>query len=154
MDVFPACIAQTAWSPAFAYEKIPLSAFFMGCILVPLIAILVRQYRIISRESVSKTDYWLLQFPFEIHCGWICAAFALNLNIIGVALDASASTQVAVASVSLVVLAFSSVACIGLKMPQFTLPWVVVWATVSVFGSHSKLLDRIYSNLTNSTLLA
>ena len=28
------CLAQTAWSPAFAYEKIPLAAFLIGCILV------------------------------------------------------------------------------------------------------------------------
>lgn len=116
----------------------------MGCIPVPLLAILVRQYGIIYKESISKTDYWLLQFPFEIHCGWICAAFALNLNIVGVASDASAAAQVAVAAISLVALTFAAFACIGLKIPQFTLPWVVVWATVSEFGVCNTLLDRIF----------
>lgn len=141
------CLAQFAWSPAFAYEKIPLSAFFMGCILLPLIIINVRQYSLISKYNESTTnvkpsDYWMLQFPFEIHLGWISAAFALNLNIVAVDAGASADAQVIVAAISLVVLALVAFAGLfGVKRPQFVFPWVAAWATVStyLFGALSAL---------------
>ena len=93
--------------------------------------IVINQYKLTSRISVKKRDYWLLQFPFEIHLGWISAAFALNLNIVAVDLNASAHTQVIVAAACLAILGFVAFACLGLKTPQFTVPWVVVWATVS-----------------------
>lgn len=130
------CLAQTAWSPAFAYEKIPLAAFLMGCILIPLAVIVVGQYHIrteqVERNKIAvRSDYWLLQFPFDVHLGWICAAFVLNLNIVAVDLGSSADTQVVCAAISLVALVLVALACLGLKRPHFTLPWVVVWATVS-----------------------
>ena len=116
-----ACIAQTAWSPAFAYEYMLLAAVFMGCILVPLVAIVVDQYNIVTSiidqqssnnsTHVSWKDYLLLQFPFEIHLGWIAAAFALNINVLVVASGASAKTQCAVAGVSLAILTIVSGAC-------------------------------------------
>lgn len=87
-------------------------------------------------------DYWLLQFPFEIHCGWICAAFALNLNILGIYVGASATARMAIGAVSLVTLAVAAFVCLGLNIPQFTLPWVVAWATVSSVGN--LLLIIIY----------
>ena len=93
--------------------------------------IVINQCKITSRNIVTKRDYWFLQFPFEIHFGWISAAFVLNLNIVAVDLNASSGTQLILAAVSLFILAFAALACIGLKTPQFTLPWVVVWATVS-----------------------
>ena len=132
------CIAQTAWSPAFAYEKIPLAAFFMGCILLGLVAIAFGQYKVVTnlierQSGLKRSDFWLLQFPFEIHLGWIVAAFVLNLNIVVVASGASAGTQCVVAGVFLAVLAVLSGVCLFLlKRPNYTVPWVVVWAAVRV----------------------
>ena len=74
---YPAvCILQTAWSLAFAYEKIPLSAALMGCILLGLVLITVRQYNVVTnileRETneidthLTWNDYWLLQLPLEL----------------------------------------------------------------------------------------
>ncbi|KAL7461496.1 hypothetical protein ACHAXS_001916 [Conticribra weissflogii] len=134
------CIAQTAWSPAFAYEKIPLSAFFMGCIFVPLVAIVVGQYKVVAKLSeretcngnVERSHYWLLQFPFEIHLGWISAAFALNLNIMLVNSGASSGAQCLMAGISLAFLALLALTCLFLvNRPNYTVPWVVVWAAVS-----------------------
>ena len=112
----------------------------MGCTLFPLIVIVICQYRLISTynettTNVKGSDYWLLQFPFEIHLGWISAAFALNLNIVAVDAGASADTQVIVAAVSLVVLALVAFACLfGVNRSHFVLPWVAAWATVSTFS--------------------
>jgi len=88
---------------------------------------------ILEEEVISGSDYWLLQFPFEIHYSWIAAAFALNMNILAVASGGSAQTQTAVATASLAILAIVSFTCLKImKRPQFTLPSVAAWATVSV----------------------
>jgi hypothetical protein len=135
------CLAQFAWSPAFAYEKIPLSAFFMGCILLPLACIAFRQYAVTTKnirqetsstnfETWDWTDYWLLRFPFELHLGWISAAFILNLNIVVVDSGAGADVQAAVAGVSLAVLVALSFVCLFVvARSQFTIPSVLAWAT-------------------------
>ena len=137
------CLAQIAWSPAFVYEKIYLSAVFMGCILLPLAMIASGQYHVVTKSLVLETnangetgnliwsDYWPFQFPFELHLGWIIPAFAVNLNACVVAYDGSTSTQVFVAAVLLLVLAIVSFSCLlVVKRPQFTIPAVAAWATV------------------------
>jgi len=132
-----ACIAQTAWSPAFAYEKMLLSVVFMGCILAPLVMIVEGQYNVVAvsfqqnnRTSVSWKDYLLLQFPFELHLGWIAAAFALNVNVLVVASGATAKFQLAVGGISLAILTIVSIACLlALGRPQYTFPLVATWAT-------------------------
>ncbi|KAL7501742.1 hypothetical protein ACHAWX_000334 [Stephanocyclus meneghinianus] len=137
MDSFTACLAQFAWSPAFAYEKLPLSLFFMACIFLPLLMIALRQYKVTTKhlgesnaESWKRSDYWLLQFPFEIHLAWISAALVLNTNIVVVGVGASAKTQMAVGAVSLVILAVAAFSCLFVvNRPQFTAPWVIAWAT-------------------------
>jgi hypothetical protein len=144
------CLTQAAWSPAFAYEKIALSAAFMGLILCGLAAIVFRQYNaiavILEEEVISGSDYWLLQFPFEIHYSWIAAAFALNMNILAVASGGSAQTQAAVAAASLAILAIMSFICLKIvKRPQFTLPSVAAWATVSV-KHHTPSFCLLYND--------
>jgi hypothetical protein len=121
----------------------------MGCILLPLLAIVINHYKITTNRIFQRSDYWILQFPFEIHTGWICAAFALNLNILGVALGANAETQVVVAAISLVVLTVVALVCLGLKRPQFTLPWVVVWATVRCERNSNTDTAMYIDSLTN-----
>jgi benzodiazapine receptor len=138
------CLAQTAWSPAFAYEKILLSAVFMGLIFYSLASIVYRQYNLVmqnlGKEVISsRSDYWLLQFPFEIHFSWITAAFVLNLNILAVASGCNATTQAAMAVVSLVLLSTMSFICLKVvKRPIFTFPSVAAWATVSVKQKYIK----------------
>ena len=101
--------------------------------------IALRQYKVTTihlsqsnAEIWKRRDYWLLQFPFEIHLAWISAALVLNTNIVVVGVGASAKTQVIVGAVSLVILAFAALSCLFVaNRPQFTVPWVVAWATVS-----------------------
>jgi len=134
------CLAQTAWSPAFADESMLLSTVFMTCILLALIMIVTRQYNVVTKvldmESTTNTTlipssyYWLLQFPFELHLGWIIAAFALNVNILVIAWGGNATIQQIVAVASLIGLAVVSYACIWtFERPQYTVPCVASWAT-------------------------
>jgi hypothetical protein len=132
------CLTQTAWSPAFAREQIPLSLRIMAFILIGLVAIIVRQYNLVTGiidegGVITSSDYWLLQFPFEIHCSWITAALLLNMNILVVNLGGSAEIQAMVASASLAILALASFICLKiLNRPQFVLPSVAAWALVSL----------------------
>lgn len=134
------CLAQTAWSPAFAYEKMPLASTFMGCILIPLIIIVVKQHRLRNNSSSrvtvenGKKFSWLLQFPFELHLGWIMAAFVLNVNIVLVSLQSSNTVQVIAAAVSLGVLACASILCLfKAQMPLYTIPAVIAWASFFIY---------------------
>lgn len=140
------CLTQTAWSPAFAREQIPLSLRIMAFILIGLVAIVVRQYNLVTGiidegGVISSSDYWLLQFPFEIHCSWITAALLLNMNILVVKLGGSAEIQAMVASASLAMLAMASFICLKiLNRPQFVLPSVAAWALVSVKCRKNRII--------------
>ena len=135
------CLAQALWTPVFGHEMMGLSAALLGCILMGLLAIIKSQYatvsKIVERETSDPSalltwkTYWLLQFPFEEHAGWVVAAFALGINVLVVSLGGSARAQVIVAAVSLVVLAITSAVWLALERPLFTLPLVAAWATVS-----------------------
>ncbi len=133
------CLAQTLWSPAFAYEQMPLAATFMGFILIPLIIIVVKQHRLRNNSSNEvtmengKKFYWLLQFPFELHLGWIMAAFVLNVNIVLVSIQSSNTVQVIAAAVSLGVLACASILCLFKERPLYTIPAVIAWASFFIY---------------------
>jgi len=158
-----ACLAQTAWSPAFAYEKMPLSAVLMGGILIPLIVIAVRQKN--ARQKAIERNprlamffrgkyYWLLQFPFELHLGWIMAAFALNINVVLVANKASSAVQVVAAAISLAVVTIASLSCLlrG-KTPKYTIPSVAIWTTfwiyIALHNPKPLIVDTFSSNEIN-----
>lgn len=149
------CLTQTAWSPAFAHEQIPLSVRIMGFLLCALVAIVFRQYNVVTEiiddgKEVSSSEYWLLQFPFEIHCSWITAALVLNMNILVVASGASAEAQAFMAAASLAVLATASFIClIILKRPKFVLPSVAAWATFWMsyeLGNPKPLIKQTFNS--------
>jgi hypothetical protein len=166
-----ACLAQTAWSPAFAYEKMTLSAVLMGGILIPLIVIAVRQKNARQKEIQNKQHdvhlffrgkyYWLLQFPFELHLGWIMAAFALNINVVLVANKASSAVQVVVAAISLGVLGCTSILClfkVESTAPIYCIPSVISWASFFIFielhNPTALIVDTFSSNEINGFRVA
>ena len=157
-----ACLAQTAWSPAFTYELMPLSAVFMGCILIPLIVIAVKQNSAKNKAIQSKQHgveffrgkyYWLLQFPFELHLGWIIAAFALNVNVVLVADKASSTVQVIAAAVSLGVLGCTSLLCLfKVETPIYCIPLVISWASFFIFVGLVNPQDLIVNTFSSSEI--
>jgi hypothetical protein len=106
---FFACIAQAGWVVSFGYELIITAFVCMVAILLCLITILSRQWRVIEEIdrkterdpwllannaiSVFEEDeeefiaspptcaYWLLRFPFAVHAGWIALATPLMLSV-------------------------------------------------------------------------
>ena len=127
---FVACLSQASWVLAFGYEILVLSLIFMGLILYSLYKIVTLQSMI---PSGGPKEFWGFRFPFEIHCGWIFAAFALNVNIIVVDSSDSATVQAIFGAVSLLAL-------VGIVIfiehtlkggPNYTLPAVFACAAVS-----------------------
>lgn len=126
---FAACLAQSAWTFAFGYEAVLLSVFFMVAILASLVKILLEQIKI----EANLKDFWLLKFPFEIHCGWIFAAFAVNVNAAIVAGEGGASAQMFWAVLSLLyVLTVTVASFIYKKESNFTIPSVLAWASLGI----------------------
>jgi len=140
---FTACLFQAAWTFAFGYEVIWLSCVFMGGILFSLLQIVKKQVKIQS----TMTDFWLFKFPFSLHCGWIAAAFAVNVNTFVYAAGAQAEAQLIWSYFTLgfapLVAIFSLV---HLSPPDFTIPSVLVWATIGIASELKNPKDGIVAS--------
>ena len=79
-------------------------------------------------DSIWK--YWFFKFPFEIHCGWIWAASAVNTNVVLVARNVSASNQELSAWISLAFLTLVSL--FYLFRNNYVVPLVVAWASYAI----------------------
>merc|ERR1712232_1011689 len=58
-----------------------------------LVALLYSQYY--TKSEGTLVEFWLLRFPFAIHCGWLTAASALNVNVLVVDIGPPAAVQLA-----------------------------------------------------------
>ena len=82
---------------------------------------------------------WNLYVPmilqFQMHCGWIFAAFLLNVNLMFIAYGATVLLQIFLASLSLALIVDATMySLIRLpdSRPNYTIPSVFVWTTVSL----------------------
>jgi hypothetical protein len=90
-------VAQCGWTISFSYEIMWLSLVFMYSICTFLVTAVLR----LQAYSKVWKGYFLWQFPFSIHCGWIIAASAVNTNVLPVFYEATPAVQIAVAGASL-----------------------------------------------------
>ena len=135
-----ACLAQAGWGLVFGFELIELSVVFMLLILFFLVRIVMDQSKVQQENTHGLRDFWLLDFPFRIHCGWIVAASLVNVNLVLVKLKESASAQFSLALASLVVaLVVALLRLFGSTRTHYVIPCVLVWATVSSTLSASSL---------------
>ena len=142
-----ACIAQAVWTIAFGLEKIPLSLVCMVLILIPLVIILTN----ISRMDAGSIGlYWLLKFPFEIHCAWLMAATLVNTNVVLVAVHSSSMAQVIAGWTSL-----AAVILIGVfytLQRKWVVPSVLSWAVIAIAKELANPKDLIVSTFAESTI--
>lgn len=132
---FVCCVVQSGWTLSFGYEAILLSLIFMVSILISLVIILWLQNRVNSEKSMlgSLLEYWLFQFPFSIHCGWIISATCLNIGVVAVNDDRSAKEQTYLAIFCLIFIVLCSVAAtFAPKSPNFAIPGVACWTTLAI----------------------
>jgi benzodiazapine receptor len=151
---FSACMFQSWWTFAFGYERIGLSALMMGGILISLIPIVWKQSKIESEPSDNTVkEFWLLKFPFSIHCGWIAAAFAVNVNVLVLSMGSTARTQEAWAYVTIVYAVFCAlIALVYLSPPDFTIPSVLVWASIGIASELKNPSDSILDTFAEGTI--
>lgn len=146
---FIACIFQSLWTFAFGYEVLWLSVVFMGGILVSLFQIVKKQSTIPS----DLTEFWLLKFPFSIHCGWIAAAFAVNVNVLVFAAGAPAKAQVTWAVLTLVyILLMAAYFLVYVSSGDFTIPLVLLWASIGVASELKNPKDTILYTFTQDQI--
>jgi len=135
---FLSCVLQAAWLVAFtSYNSYGISLIIIVLLWLSLLGILLAQDNCDPKRSLL--EYFLLQFPFSVHCAWITVATILNVNIFAVALGASISLQLAIAFASLACLpAFTISSLFGITKPNFVFPVVFLWAASAIY---TKLLD-------------
>lgn len=156
---FLACSAQTAWTITFGYQMMTAAFVAMVALLVALLTILNRQWKVVVEEkkktvtsaslgettveelqndstaSPPRLSYWLLRFPFAVHAGWIAPATPLMLSVLLVerAVDPAIELWVAVISIPLL---FGG--CMGLLLreesgaPSYVFPGVVAYACAGI----------------------
>lgn len=140
---FVACLFQAAWTFAFGYESLVLSSVLMAGILGSLIEIVWKQSRVLLSSSSSSSPsassasppgrFWLLVFPFSVHCGWIAAAFAVNLNVVVVGtFEADPQVQEYCAYATLVYAVGVAASAFSSLGADVTIPSVLVWATAGI----------------------
>lgn len=152
------CLAQSAWSLVFALEWIPASLVAMLSILVALVWVVQNLSRDADaagrRSTTGGWKYWIFCFPFEIHCGWIWAATAVNANVLLVAAGNVASTyQVVAAWTTLAFLLL--VAAYYLYWHQvavYVVPLVLAWAAYAVKVELSNPRESIATNFSAESI--
>jgi hypothetical protein len=105
-------------------------------------ALLYSQYSQYYTESEGTLlEFWLLRFPFAIHCGWLTAASALNVNVVVVDIDPPADIQLAVGIISLAVLhAISVWVTFGFN---YTIAGVLAWANYWIYKELKEPRDQM-----------
>jgi len=140
------CISQIAWTLAFANQIIWLALIFMLMILVNLVSIVMSQYDLTASDW---KDYFLLKFPFAIHCGWIIAASFVNASVVLVSYKDDADLQFYVALGSLIgVLVVAGFLLTYPLKTDYVIPLVLAWATVSSQVKKFKCTDVDKINFT------
>lgn len=144
-------LAQVAWTLAFGFEQIFLSLICMLTILAFLWKIYVSlkrlDWQLTERDPSARVikPYVLWQLPFTLHCGWVTAATAVNINLLLVSQEVSAKQQFYATIPTL--LALVLVAFLSLES-DLTVPLVIVW---SMFAIGKELDDPKAVILNNFT---
>mmetsp|Transcript_29820 Transcript_29820/g.42335 ORF Transcript_29820/g.42335 Transcript_29820/m.42335 type:complete len:177 (-) Transcript_29820:250-780(-) len=120
----------------------------MLTILFFLVRIVTRQAKVESTSSIR--DFWLLKFPFSIHCGWIVAASFVNIAVVLVKLEVGATIEYYTALGSL----FGAlvITALALYRKEYIIPTVLSWATFGIYSELGSPPELISSKFEASTI--
>jgi translocator protein len=141
------CLAQAGWTFAFAWEVIWLSLVFMYAILYFLVWIVFEQ----EAQEKQWKGYFIHQFPFSIHCGWIMAASVVNTNLVLVAYGASTLAQFITACCTLAVLLLVGFYVLA-TTKDLTVPCVLVWALGWIYSELEAPAQSITDRFTTQQI--
>jgi hypothetical protein len=132
---FYTCLIQTAWTLFFAFRLFIFSFASVVAAFVSLVLLLVSQHYSQVRGQSSRSEYWLFQFPFVLHCGWMAVMVAVHLSLLLRHVSISnLGTQLAGDIVALCILlpVVSYALSVDSSATNFVIPTVVLWAYVSI----------------------
>ncbi|CAJ1353033.1 unnamed protein product [Effrenium voratum] len=137
-----ACTFQIGWTIFFAQELMLLALICMLAILVSLLGAILRADLL---QEVSCAEYGLLRAPFSLHCGWIIAASALNINVLADFYKAAPEILLMLAILCLSAISVL-VALFAFAVPKADplIGLVACWALLAIFaelGNPEKLND-------------
>lgn len=127
-------VAQLMWSIDLNLEGIIgsiLSTVFMAIMFFCHSKILMAQASLTEAGGAGQTpeEYWILRFPFSVHCAWIFAVFVMSINGFFGQFEPNIYIQLVLGIVSLV-----GFAAVGLKMlyangfyPNYVIPSILSW---------------------------
>lgn len=105
------CVAQVAWSVAFAQESIKLSMAFIALIWTGLLLTTIGMKQSASGDQrlvtaapgpISRVVTWtVLKAPFSLHFGWLSAAMCVNGEVVAVSQCETIAHQVTLAVLTL-----------------------------------------------------
>jgi benzodiazapine receptor len=145
------CVFQAGWTIAFSFELILFALILIVSIWASLVAILYSQYY--TESEGTLLEFWLMRFPFAIHCGWLTAASLLNVNVLVVDMEEPADVQLAVGIISLAILHAVSVwVCFALKRPNYTIAGVLAWANGWIYAELQEPRDQIVALFASQTI--
>lgn len=145
------CAFQAGWTLAFSFEVIWLSVILIVSIWASLVGVLYSQYY--TESEGTLLEFWLLRFPFAIHCGWLTAASLLNVNVLVVDMGEPADVQLAVGIISLAILHAVSVwVCYAVKRPDYTVAGVLAWANYWIYKELEEPRDQIVARFATDTI--
>ena len=143
------CVAQGVWTFCFGYERMMVSLIAMLAILLPLVRIVTKMR---TMTTSTRGQYWLFQFPFELHAGWIMAATLVNVNVVVVASQATADVQTWCGGMSLVVVLGVGLGYILRTPQQLVIPCVLIWAAFAIGAELTTPRDLITTTFAASTI--
>ena len=148
-----ACLFQCMWSICFGYEQIALSFLVTVAILGSLMPIV---YRIDTEDYIHSGSFWVMEFPMELHTGWIMAATLVDLNAVFVSCGASSKIQTMMAWLSLAVVLFLGIFVIAAVTggPPFVIPCVLAWASFAIFKELEDPKESIANNFSPDVVLS
>lgn len=127
---FYACLAQIAWTFFFTFRLFILAFLAMIVLLFSLVSLLLSQFLAEHRERHSRREFWLLRFPFSLHCGWVFVTTAVSLNV---DINHGAGEEVAAAIVSLALLLLVAFFFLAVHpSADFVIPSVIIWAFIAI----------------------
>lgn len=140
--------AQVGWTLSFSTEVIWLSLAFMVALWVFLLRIVLK---LAKAGSPSVGEYLLWKLPFTIHCGWITAATAVNLNVLLVSLGLSSGLQFYIALASVAAILVVGLGFVGMRI-DLVVPVVLAWALVGVYVELLSPTESISGSFSNSEI--
>lgn len=170
---FFTCVAQAGWTVSFGYEFMITAFVAIVAILLCLMTILNKQWRVIDEHERKDADpwllannavsvfdedkkenmatppscaYWLLRFPFAVHAGWIAAATPLMLSVTMVYYKLDTQIELWTGVIGVAIL-FGM--CMGLLLrqdkgaPSYVFPAVVAYAFAGIAWELNAPSDAI-----------